>query len=87
MIGAATPIVAAPGSKPIRSVEIPISNRVEISVFLRPMRSPKCPNNIAPTGRAMKATAKVANDATVPAVAPSAGKKTVGKQAPQRFRR
>jgi hypothetical protein len=34
---------------------------------------------MAPKGRAKNATAKVANDATVPAAAPSAGKKTVGK--------
>lgn len=72
-------MVSAPGRRPMSRVEIPISSSVEISVFLRPMRSPKCPNSIAPTGRAMKATAKVAKEATVPAVDPSAGKKTVGK--------
>ncbi|KAG1388768.1 hypothetical protein G6F59_015820 [Rhizopus arrhizus] len=31
-------------------------------VALRPMRSPKWPNTAEPTGRAMNATAKVAND-------------------------
>ncbi len=78
MIGAATPMVAAPGSRPIAKVDTPINSRVEIRVFLRPMRSPKWPNSTAPTGLAMNATANVANDATVPAVDPSAGKKIVG---------
>ncbi len=40
MIGAATPMVSAPGSNPMRSVEMPISSSVETRVFLRPMRSP-----------------------------------------------
>jgi hypothetical protein len=34
---------------------------------------------MAPTGLATKATANVANDATVPAVEPRAGKNTLGK--------
>ena len=72
-------MVAAPGSSPIRTVATPISSSVEISVRLRPIRSPKWPNTTAPTGRAKNATANVANEATVPAVAPSAGKNTFGK--------
>jgi hypothetical protein len=36
---------------------MPISSSVEISVALRPMRSPKWPKKAAPTGRAAKPTA------------------------------
>ena len=78
-IGAATPMVAAPGSRPTATVEPPISSSVAINVALRPSRSPRWPNNAEPSGRARKATAKVAMAATVPAAGPSAGKKTVPK--------
>ena len=46
---------------------MPISSRVEISVALRPIRSPKWPKMAAPTGRAAKPTAYVANEASAPA--------------------
>jgi hypothetical protein len=77
-IGAITPICAAVGISPISSVARPISSSVMIRVFLRPTRSPKCPNSTLPKGRATKATPSVANVATVPPAAPSAGKNTVG---------
>jgi len=41
-------------------VEPPISSSEATRVDLRPIRSPKWPKNTAPTGRAMKAMAKVA---------------------------
>ena len=37
-------------------------NNAATKVALRPIRSPKCPNNAAPIGRAIKAIAKVASD-------------------------
>jgi hypothetical protein len=40
---------------------------VTISVALRPSRSPQCPKMAAPTGRAAKPTAYVANAESVPA--------------------
>jgi hypothetical protein len=76
MIGAATPIVAALGNRPTATVDAPIDVSVRISVRLRPSRSPRCPKSTAPSGRARNATANVAMAATVPAAAPSAGKKT-----------
>ncbi len=79
MMGAATPMESALGSSPIATVATPIRSRVLTSVLLRPRRSPKWPNRMAPSGRAPKATAKVANDAMLAALSPSAGKKTLGK--------
>ena len=40
------------GRRPIAKVETPISTRVNISTFCRPIRSPKWPRMIAPIGRA-----------------------------------
>lgn len=52
---------------------------VQTSVRLRPIRSPKWPKMIAPTGRAKKATANVAKDASTAVLGFAAGKKIVGK--------
>ena len=60
---------------PMSIVARPMTSSVVTRVFLRPIRSPKCPNRIEPNGRATKATPSVANDATVAAAGPSAGKK------------
>ena len=43
------------------TVEMPMVCSAATRVALRPMRSPKWPNSAEPTGRAMKATAKVAS--------------------------
>ena len=43
-------------------VDPPISISEATRVDLRPTRSPKWPNTAAPSGRAMKATARVARD-------------------------
>jgi hypothetical protein len=48
------------GRKAIRKVDTPIIISDATSVDFRPIRSPKWPNTAAPTGRAKKATAKVA---------------------------
>ncbi len=49
------------------------------SVRLRPMRSPKWPKSAEPMGRAKKATAKVASDASVAVAGSDVGKKQVRK--------
>ena len=41
-------------------VEAPMTSRLATRVDLRPIRSPKWPKKAAPTGRATKATAKLA---------------------------
>ena len=56
------------------SVDPPISIRLATSVDLRPTRSPKWPNAIAPTGRATNARPKVMNASSVRAAADCAGK-------------
>ena len=55
----------------------PIISSAVTSVFLRPSRSPKCPKRMLPNGLATSATPRVANDATVPATEPSAGKNSL----------
>ena len=52
-IGANTPIVAYAGSTPIRNVDAAIMISVVASTFCRPIRSPRRPNTIPPSGRAM----------------------------------
>ena len=68
-----------PGNKPIATVAMPMINKVHTRVRLRPIKSPKCPNKIAPTGRAKNATAKVAKDANVAIELDIPEKKMVGK--------
>ena len=58
-------MAAKSGRTPIRKVAIPIIVTVTIRHVRRPMRSPRCPNTIAPSGRAAKPTAKEANAASV----------------------
>ena len=65
-MGAQIPIDSAVGSKPIATVESPIRSNVETKVFFRPTLSPKCPKMTEPSGRATKATPKVANARIVP---------------------
>ncbi len=48
-------------------------------IFLRPSRSPKCPRNSAPTGRAAYATPNVASDSRVAVAGSDSSKKTSGK--------
>ena len=52
--GAAMPIDAYVGSRPIDTVDSPIVSSAATSVALRPMRSPKWPNSAEPIGRAKK---------------------------------
>ena len=67
-IGAATPIAAYVGRKPIAAVAIPVRAIVTISVSRRPTRSPMWPKIRPPIGRATKPIAKVANESSVATV-------------------
>ena len=49
------------------------------SVALRPIRSPKCPNTAAPSGRAKKAMEKVAKDCSTAEAGSLFGKNRCGK--------
>src|SRR3954453_8322612 len=60
----------------MQNVAPPIMSNEMTSSFLRPSRSPKCPNTSAPTGRAKKPTAYVAKAASVAAKASCWGKKS-----------
>ena len=62
---AAGPSTSYPGSRPTQNVAVPMSIRAATRVFLRPRRSPKCPNNRLPNGRAKKLTANVTNASSV----------------------
>jgi hypothetical protein len=53
------------GRSPTATVETPMVKSAATSVALRPTRSPKCPNNAEPIGRAKNASAKVAKDCSV----------------------
>src|SRR2546421_10360836 len=79
-IGAARPIWAYPGSRPIKTVAIPMSRRVAISVDLRPTRSPNQPKKAPPIGRARQPSKLDVNDEMVAATGPSVGKKRFGKE-------
>ena len=48
-------------------------------VRLRPIRSPKCPNRIPPTGRAINPNANVPNERINPIVGVDSGKNAAGK--------
>jgi hypothetical protein len=73
--GAVIPMAAYRGRAPIRNMDRPIVERARTSVVFRPMRSPNWPNSAEPMGRAMKAIAKVASDASVEGAESVAGKK------------
>lgn len=62
MIGAAMPIDAYVGSRPIATVAPPIMSSVKTSIFLRPIRSPKRPATMAPSGRKRKLMPMVASE-------------------------
>ena len=55
-------------------VEKPIRKSDNISVDLRPSRSPKWPNSTAPSGRANRPVANAPNDASVALVGSRLGK-------------
>jgi hypothetical protein len=58
----------------MRPVATPIIVTVMMSVLRRPIRSPSCPNTMAPSGRATKPSAFVRNAARKPPKTPSGSK-------------
>ena len=81
-IGAQTPIWSYVGSRPIRAVPAPMMTSVQISIVLRPIRSPKWPKISPPTGRARKPTAKVPNAANCAAGPSRPLKNSLSKTSP-----
>ena len=63
----------------MRTVARPMMINEATSTGLRPIRSPRWPPMMPPSGRAMKPTPSVANEAKVPISGSSLGKKTVPK--------
>lgn len=61
--GAANPIDAYEGIRPIANVLAAISIMVAASTLRRPIRSPSGPKNSPPSGRTTNAAAKVPNEA------------------------
>src|SRR5258706_7063297 len=64
---------------PMVTVDTPIVSSAATSVVLRPTRSPKWPNSAEPIGRAMKAMANVARDASVADAGSDFGKNSGGE--------
>ena len=75
MMGAAMPMLANVGVRPMAVVEAPIITSVVTMIGLRPIRSPKWANTTPPSGRAANPTANTPNPAMVPASGLSEGKK------------
>src|SRR5688572_2164221 len=73
--GAASPIVSAPGSTPMKKDGNAMARTDQISACFRPNRSPTQPNSAPPTGRITNPAAKVPNAASNEAVGFPAGKK------------
>jgi hypothetical protein len=73
------PGVSAVGSRPIRKVPMPMMSSEAISVFLRPIRSPKWPKRTEPIGRATKATPNTAKELSSCVVEVWCGKNRAGK--------
>ena len=65
----------------MRNVATPMVSSAPISVALRPIRSPKWPKITEPIGRATKAAAKVAMEASSLAVSSSPAKNSAGNTA------
>ena len=80
--GAQTPISSYVGSRPISAVPAPMMTSVQISIVLRPIRSPKWPKISPPTGRARKPTANVPNDANCAAGPSRPLKNSLSKTSP-----
>ena len=61
MSGAAMPIDATVGSRPIAAVATPMISSVTMNAYLRPTMSPMRPNTSAPSGRTAKPAPNVAS--------------------------
>ena len=79
---------ARSGRQPIRKVAMPMVSSEATRVPLRPNLSPKWPKRIDPSGRAMKATPKTANElSSATVVARHSGRTAPGRRARLRSRR
>ena len=74
MIGAAMPIAAYVGTRPMAAVARPTPSKTVTMIFLRPSRSASAPNSAAPPGRIKMLTANEANTRARLSVSLSAGK-------------
>ncbi len=63
----------------MRNVAIPMVSSDATRVPFRPILSPKWPKTTAPTGRAKKATPKMANALSSALMSVASGKKSFGK--------
>lgn len=81
-MGAHMPMTSYEGIRPMSTVDAPIICRVRISIFLRPILSPKWPKIMPPSGRATKPTAKVAKARMVPTPSENSGKKSLLNTSP-----
>ena len=70
------------GNKPIKVEATPINISAITKVFFLPIRSPKCPKMIPPTGRAIKPAAKVMKDKINAVVGSTSPKKSFGNTNP-----
>ncbi|GAA0999134.1 hypothetical protein GCM10009563_24310 [Subtercola frigoramans] len=77
-MGAQRPIEAYVGRNPMSTVAMPMVRSDATRVFLRPIRSPKCPKMIEPMGRATNATPKTANEVSRPTLGSVVGKNSFG---------
>ena len=75
--GAAMPMLAKLGSRPMATVAPPMLSSVASSMALRPTRSPKWPQTTAPKGRATNPVAEVAKASSVPVAGSCAGKNSL----------
>lgn len=72
-----TPAIAYVGRNAISNVATPMIERVHTRVFLRPSRSPRCPNMMPPRGRATYPTVNVDKPRRVAATGSVSGKKSL----------
>ncbi len=77
-MAAYTPMDAYVGSRPMQMVDTPMVSRAVTRVVLRPTRSPKCPKNADPIGRARNASANVARDCSAAVDGSPLGKNNLG---------
>jgi hypothetical protein len=71
-------MAAVLGIRPTATVDNAMISSVATKVFLRPSRSPKCPNTTAPAGLDRNAAANVPIEAVVAIAALRCGKNTTG---------
>ena len=76
-MGARKPMDSYDGIHPIKKVAPPMSTKVTMKVYFRPIKSPSLPKKSAPKGRTTKPAANVAKVLRKAAVGLSCGKNFV----------